>query len=1160
MKKLLFLIILFPILTLAQSQDQNYIKTKIYKVASDSILDDEAADQTAVNITYFDGLGRPMQKRAYKQSASERDIVTPITYDGFGRQDKEYLPYVISRGATLDYDEFAPGGQLDFYGNADPGDTGTDFFESTTNPYTEKEFEDSPLNRVLKQAAPGNDWVMGNGKEIRFDYKSNAANEVRKFTFTTSPGSNCDIYDITLPATGYYDPNQLYKTITKDENWESGTDHTTEEFKDKEGRIVLKRTYNNGAHDTYYAYDIYGNLTYVMPPMANTGSSISQSELDNLCYQYKYDSRNRMTAKKLPAKQWEYIFYDKLDRQIVTSPVDDPFGGGTTGALFTKYDAFGRVCYTGWFPTTVSGRAPCNMKNMPYITFASNAVVGESSIDDITVYYTDTGNPQDLTLLTVNYYDSYAHTGAPTIPADIEGQPILTNVKGLQTGSWVRVLTSANATFGDSSYTFYDSKSRPVTSYEGNYLGGYTETTTRYNFPGQPLYVKTLHRKASSGATVTVKEHFTYTAQGLPVTHTHQVNNNAVELLSYNEYDELGQLIRKNVGGNDTLDFVGYQKTDYRYNVRGWLTHINDTDELEEPGFPKDLFAFRISYNQTDGDLATRGIKALYNGNIAETFWRTSTDNVLRKYSYSYDALSRLNEAIYQRPWDAVPIIDSYNESMSYDKNGNIAHLQRKGNVDSPTATFIIDELDYTYDHGKRNQLMKVADSTNNPAGFKDVAAAFGGDDYAYDDNGNMTRDANKSIGLITYNHLNLPVLISFGTNKQIRYFYNALGEKVKKVVTNDTIVDTTEYLDSFQYKNNVLQFFPTTEGYVNYTAGPTVANNYNYVYNYLDHLGNIRLSYTRDRSEGNLKTLQENHYYPFGLKHANYNIDEFQYEPESPWIGGGSGGIKINLVMPGYESYDYKYNGKELQDELGLNLYDYGARNYDPAIGRWMNIDPLAEQMRRWSPYNYCFDNPMRFIDPDGMGPDDFTILIAKDGAGGKGHMASVIEDGKGNYYYATMGGAENGAGISKMATSGIQGGMNMVKLEGAKSMSEAISLAKTDTNNSAYTDQVTFKTDSNTDKAIFAATTEKAGAVNSGEDKYNLLTNNCTDAVERPIEAATSTKLPDTATPNANFAELKANKNSIQSNITANENKVKNVKVQDERSLAKTEKDNIR
>ena len=142
----------------------------------------------------------------------------------------------------------------------------------------------------------------------------------------------------------------------------------------------------------------------------------------------------------------------------------------------------------------------------------------------------------------------------------------------------------------------------------------------------------------------------------------------------------------------------------------------------------------------------------------------------------------------------------------------------------------------------------------------------------------------------------------------------------------------------------------------------------FNYVYNYTDHLGNIRMSYSLDKIDNVLKILEENHYYPFGLKHTNYNSDKKKYvelEIGDPEYDPGEFGKKIKPApLTDAVLYKYKYNGKEYQDELGLNMYDYGMRNYDPAIGRFMKIDRFAEKYVDASPYHYSANSPVAFRD----------------------------------------------------------------------------------------------------------------------------------------------------------------------------------------------------
>ena len=356
----------------------------------------------------------------------------------------------------------------------------------------------------------------------------------------------------------------------------------------------------------------------------------------------------------------------------------------------------------------------------------------------------------------------------------------------------------------------------------------------------------------------------------------------------------------------------------------------------------------------------------LYNGNISETEWRTAnTDNSLKWYKYYYYALNRITKAY--GGTGTGDNGDKFNLGSSsipttYDLNGNITHLFRRGAiVASPSLSNnnhfgSMDNLIYKY-QGTSNKLQRIEENNGNDNyGFLDHSTAS--TEYTYDLNGNLKTDANKDITSITYNHLNLPTSIIFNgsSSQKIEYFYDANGIKLKKRVNDNGSVTETLHAGNFIYRGGSFDFYFHPEGYVEKEN-----NAYKYYYQYKDHLGNIRVSYDNSGSVSspNASIVEEHNYYPFGLEHTGYN----------------------NVVSSNANSVaqKVKYNGKELEQSLGYDVYDYEARHYDPAIGRWLQIDPLAEQMRRHSTYNFAFDNPIYWQDPDGMAPQGPNDVITK-------------------------------------------------------------------------------------------------------------------------------------------------------------------------------------
>ena len=429
----------------------------------------------------------------------------------------------------------------------------------------------------------------------------------------------------------------------------------------------------------------------------------------------------------------------------------------------------------------------------------------------------------------------------------------------------------------------------------------YDVTSTAYTFTDKPATVTHTHTASGKDSRT---EAYTYSYDHadrlLKVEHT--LGGAKVTLAAY-AYDNLGRLQSKSLHGSDA------DRQAYAYNVRGWLTGVSGTK-----------FTQNLYYNTGNGP-------AKYNGSISSMTWKAGTASTVRGYKFTYDGLNRMLNATYGETAGISTNANRFSENVTgYDKNGNIKSLQRYGQTGA-SAYGLLDNLTFTLNG---NQLSRVEDAVSTAAygtntAFVNGASAAG--EYAYDVNGNLTKDLNKGITDIQYNVLNLPSTVSFSDGSTITYTYGADGTKLRTVHKIGSTTTTTDYCGNVIYENGTQKLLLTEEGYINLTGTQQ------YHYYLKDHQGNNRVVINQSG------TVEEtNHYYPFG------------------GVFGTTGNTQ-----------PYKYNGKEFDTKKGLNWYDYGARHYDAALGRFTTNDRFAEKYYSMSPYQYGANNPVNNIDVNG-------------------------------------------------------------------------------------------------------------------------------------------------------------------------------------------------
>ena len=928
-----------------------------------------------ITTSYFDGLGRIKQNVTRTDNNSFDVIADYMQYDLNGKLKRRWMPVKASSDGYNTY--ISLDNLQNSYSSVYPDDNCF---------YSQTFYDNTVMHRPIETRAAGDAWTNHVGKRMSY-LLNDGTDSLRCINLYVNSNGQ-------LVKDGQYPGGELRITKTMDED-----NHTVYSFYNKEDSLVLSRyVLDTSKADTYYVYDIYGNLRYVLPPemsaklstYSNGSISGTDANIADYCYIYDYDNRNRCVKKKLPGCEPVFYVYDRINLLAYSQDSNQRSQGKWT---FNAYDPIARLAYTA-----VVNDSRTQEQLQESLMHSSPRVAFSGTDGTIFGYTASSENITASSILSVNYYDSYdfisnfasdslAYRNMSGYDSKYTGPIASQSAKGLLTGTATRVLGDTTVLVKS---LYYDCHGNVIQSHESNAVGGYDHDYMHLTFTGKPLAIRHEH---STDTTHHVDINtMTYDAMERLLTTTVTHDGEQVDVIT-NTYDDLGRLVSQSCLNNQ-------QTTNYSYNIRNWVTAIDAGEGVMKQWLH---YADQVV-----------GSEPCFNGNISVMEWSNNAafSNSCNRYCYSYDGMNRLTNAVYSyhTPGFNNQSIEDYSTSYTYDLNSNITSLRRYGKTEKYSLFGseyyhygLMDDLTITRDG---NQLRNVTDQCDEltyagAMDFKDGADKRV--EYTWDANGNMTSDLNKGVTEIKYNILNLPERITHSDGHVTYLTYAADGRKLRvtyKIDATGTIVGpvrpfgshdepsgmaglieegvglndmgdggvspgidppmphdaervvmTRDYCGAYSYRNGAIERILMGSGFMQDSV---------YYVQVKDYQGNVRAVLDQNHN-----LVERNEYYPYG---GLINASDSQLQP-------------------------YKYSSKELDRENGLDLYDSQARWFDPMLPQTTTQDPLTEKYFSISPYTWCAGNPVRFVDPTGMylkGSDDKPILFDKK----KGWSSNVTFD----------------------------------------------------------------------------------------------------------------------------------------------------------------------